>query len=180
MIASLTSKWWVFLVQGVVMFILAILAITQPETVIKFIGAYAIIDGVLKVFSGFGEQPADQSRWPAIIIGVLSIIVGLLIWANPQTTAEFITYAVAAWAVVTGVLLIIWALRLRQEISDEWTLIIVGVLSIIFGFLVFNNVLAGFISLAWIFAVYMIVGGILAIVLAFRLRNIGEQLTVAG
>jgi uncharacterized membrane protein HdeD (DUF308 family) len=179
MVANLASKWWVFLVQGVAMIILAILAFTQPETVIRFIGAYAIIDGVLKIFSGLGEQPDDQSRWPALIIGVLSVIVGLFIWANPSTAATMITYIVAAWAVVVGVLLIIWAIRLRQEISDEWTLIIFGVLSIIFGFLVFNNVLAGMLSLAWIFAIYMIVGGIMSFILGFRIKDLGERLSPA-
>jgi uncharacterized membrane protein HdeD (DUF308 family) len=73
-------------------------------------------------------------------------------------------------------LLIVWALRLREEIGDEWLLIVFGVLSIIFGILVFNNVLAGFLSLAWIFAFYMIVGGIMAIALGFRIKGIGERI----
>jgi len=46
-------------------FILAILAFTQPLTLITFIGIYAVVDGVLKLFSGFGDQPDGQSRWPA-------------------------------------------------------------------------------------------------------------------
>lgn len=175
MVASLASKWWVFPAQGVLMIILAILAFTQPGTVIQFIGAYAIIDGVLKIFSGLGDQPDDRSRWPALLIGVGSVIVGLLIWFNPITAAEFLTYLIAAWAIIVGTLLIVWALRLREEIGDEWLLIIFGVLSIIFGILVFNNVLAGFLSLAWIFAFYMIVGGVMAIALGFRIKSIGER-----
>jgi uncharacterized membrane protein HdeD (DUF308 family) len=179
MVANLASKWWVFLVQGAAMIILAVLAFVQPETVIRFIGAYAIIDGVLKVFSGLGEQPDDQSRWPALIIGVLSVIVGLVIWANPVAAAAMITLIVAAWAVVVGILLILWAIRLRQEISDEWTLIVFGVLSVIFGILVFNNILAGMLSLAWIFAIYMVVGGIMAFILGFRVKELGERLSLA-
>jgi len=54
------------------------------------------------------------------------------------------------------------------------------VLSILFGFLVFNNVLAGIFSLQMIFAIYMVVGGILAIILAFRIKNFGERLGLAG
>ena len=82
MLAALTEKWWVFLAQGVLMIILAVLAFTQPGTLITFIGIYALVEGVLKLFSGIGDQPDGQSRWPALIIGALSILVGLWILAN--------------------------------------------------------------------------------------------------
>ena len=132
------------------------------------------------MFSGLGNQPDDQSRWPALIIGVLSIIVGVVIWANPGIAALTLTYLIAAWGVVVGVLVIIWAIRLRQEISDEWLLITFGVLSIIFGVLVFANVQAGYLTLQWIFGIFAIVGGILAIILSFRIRTIGERLAVVS
>ena len=179
-IATLTKKWWVFLVQGIVMILLAILAFSQPALLISFIGAYIVIDGGLKFFSGFGPQPADQSRWPALIIGAIGIIVGALIWMNPGFTAQIVTYLIAAWAVVVGVLLVLWGWRFREVISTEWLLIALGILSIVFGFLVFGNVQAGFFTLQLIFGTYMIVGGIVAIVLAFQVRSIGVKLGAVG
>jgi uncharacterized membrane protein HdeD (DUF308 family) len=179
-IASLTKKWWVFLVQGLVMIGLAILAFTQPATLIRFIGAYALIDGALKMISGLGPQPANQSRWPALIIGGLSVIVGAVIWVNPQLAGQVVTYVIAAWAVVVGVLLVLWGLRLRQAISGEWLLITLGILSLLFGILVFGNVEAGYLSLQLIFAIYMVAGGILAILLAFRVRGVGVRIGAVG
>jgi len=179
MVAALASRWWVFVVQGIVMILLAIAAINDPTILVTLLGAYAVVDGALKIFSGLGDQPDDQSRWPALIIGVLSVLAGVWMLANRETAIQVLAYLIAAWAVVVGVLLIIWALRLRQEISDEWLMILFGVLSIIFGFLVFNNVLAGVLSLAWIFAIYMIVGGIMSIILGFRIRGLGERLLAA-
>jgi uncharacterized membrane protein HdeD (DUF308 family) len=179
MLAALAAKWWVFLVQGVLMIILAILAFTQPGTLITFIGIYALIEGVLKLFSGIGDQPDGQSRWPALIIGAISILVGLWILANRLLAVEALAYLIAAWAIAVGVLLIVWAIRLRQEMSDEWLMIVFGVLSIVFGLLVFNNVIAGVLSLVWIFAIYMVAGGIMAIILSFRIRSIGERLSPA-
>ena len=179
MLAALAAKWWVFLVQGVLMIILAILAFTQPGTLITFIGIYALIEGVLKLFSGIGDQPDGQSRWPALIIGAISILVGLWILANRLLAVEALAYLIAAWSIAVGVLLIVWAIRLRQEMSDEWLMIVFGVLSIVFGLLVFNNVIAGVLSLVWIFAIYMVAGGIMAIILSFRIRSIGERLSPA-
>lgn len=179
-IASLTKKWWVFLVQGIVMILLAILAFSQPALLISFIGAYIAIDGGLKLFSALGPQPADQSRWPAIVIGAIGIVVGALIWLNPGLTAQVVTYLVAAWAVVVGILLVLWGWRFREVISTEWLLIALGILSIVFGFIVFGNVQAGFFTLQLIFGTYMIVGGIVAIILSFQVRHVGVQLGAVG
>jgi len=176
MLAALASRWWVFAVQGVFMIILAILVFTQPSLLITLIGAYAVVDGVLRIFSGLGDQSADQSRWVALIGGAVSLIAGIWMLANREAAITTIGYLIAAWAIVVGALVIVWAIRLREEISDEWLMLIFGVLSIIFGLLVFNNVLAGFISLSWIFAIYMVVGGILSILVGFRIRDFGQRL----
>jgi uncharacterized membrane protein HdeD (DUF308 family) len=179
MVAALSKKWWGFLAQGIIMIILGFLAVTRPETLITFIGLYAIVEGVQKFFSGFGEFPEGESRWLVWMIGLFSLLAGIVVLINPALSAEVITYVIAAWAIVVGILIIAWAIRLRQEIPDEWVLIVLGVLSIVFGILVFNNVLVGYLTLTWIFAIYMIIGGILAIILGFRLRGIGESIGVA-
>jgi uncharacterized membrane protein HdeD (DUF308 family) len=115
-----------------------------------------------------------------LVIGALSIFVGAIIWLNPGLTAEVVTYLVAAWAVVVGVLLIVWGWRLRQEISTEWLLILLGILSLVFGILVLANVQAGFYSLQLIFAIYMAVGAALAILLALQIRNVGVRIGAVG
>jgi uncharacterized membrane protein HdeD (DUF308 family) len=64
----------------------------------------------------------------------------------------------------------------REEIDNEWWLIISGVLAIIFGILVFQNVLAGILTIAWVFGIFAIVAGILSIALAFRVRDFGTKI----
>lgn len=177
MLATFASKWWLFLAQGIVMILLAVLAFTQPWTIIGFVGAYAIIDGVLKLIAAFTRpEEGGRGRWPALIIGVVSIIAGLIIWFNPVFAASILVYVIAAWAIAVGILLILWAIRLREELSDEWTMLLLGALSILFGILAFANVRDGLLALRSIFAAYMVVGGILAIALALRMRGLGERL----
>ena len=178
MVRAIASRWWVFLAQGVVMILLAILAIAQPETIITFLGAYAIIDGVLKLFSGFSDQPDDQSRWTTLLIGALSVIAGLIFITRPAFAASVLTYVIALWAIVIGALVLVWAFRLREEIQDEWLLIIFGVLSILFGVIAVANVSEGVLALRTIFIIYMLLGGVLAIALAFRIKSIGERLAM--
>lgn len=171
MLQTLAKNWWVFLAQGIIMIALSYLTFAQPAMVIQLIGIYALVEGASKFLSGIGPQPGDRSRWPALVIGGVSVAVGAIIVANPGPVAEIMLYLIASWAVVVGVLLVIWGIRLREEISDEWLLIILGVISLLFGILTLANASVGFMTLQWLFGTFMAAGGALAIGLAFRLRS---------
>jgi uncharacterized membrane protein HdeD (DUF308 family) len=173
---ELAKKWWVLALRGVILIVLGLLAFVNPLVWITFVGVYMLVDGVAMLFAGFGNQPDGQSRWPLIIIGVLGIIAGIIVLVNPTLGGVTLTIVIAAWAIVTGILEIISAIRLREEIDNEWWLIITGVLAIIFGILVFQNVLAGILTISWVFGVFAIVAGILSIALAFRVRDFGTKI----
>jgi uncharacterized membrane protein HdeD (DUF308 family) len=98
-----------------------------------------------------------------------------LLW-NPVLGGLTLTYVIAIWAIIGGILTIISALRLREEIDNEWWLVLSGVLGIIFGILVFQNVLAGFLAIAAVFGVFAVLMGILSIVLSFRVRDFGKSI----
>ena len=173
---ELAKKWWVLLVRGILLIIAGLLAFVSPVTWVIFVGVYMLFDGMSFLLAGFGDQPGGQSRWPLIIIGVLGLLAGLIILWNPELGGITLTYVIAAWAIVTGILTIISALRLREEIDNEWWLVLSGVLAIIFGILVFQNVLAGVLTIAWVFGIFAIVVGILSIALSFRVRDFGTRI----
>ena len=177
---ELAKKWWVLLVRGILLIIIGILAFINPVTFVIFIGAYLLVDGFGLVIAGLGDEPPGQSRWPLLIVGILSLVAGFLVLWNPGVGFLTITYVVAAWAVVGGILTVISAIRLREEIDNEWWLIISGVLAVIFGVLVFtsgiNGAVAGGLAIATVFGVFAILVGILSIVLAFRVRDFGTRI----
>jgi uncharacterized membrane protein HdeD (DUF308 family) len=78
---------------------------------------------------------------------------------------------VAAWALVTGLLQIGTALRLRKQLTGEWALLGNGVLSVLFGVLLLLAPLLGTLVLSCWIGAYAFAFGILLAVLAFRLRR---------
>ena len=62
----------------------------------------------------------------------------VILW-EPALGGITLTYVIAAWAIIGGILTIISALRLREEIDNEWWLVLSGILAIIFGILVFTG-----------------------------------------
>jgi uncharacterized membrane protein HdeD (DUF308 family) len=177
---ELAKKWWVLLIRGFLLILIGVLTFIAPATFAIFVGAYMLVDGFAMLVSGFGDQPAGQSRWPELIIGILGVIAGFLLLFYPQIGLLTLTYVIAAWALVTGILTIIAAVRLREEITNEWWLIISGVLAILFGGLVFvggeQGVVAGGWAIATVFGIFAVLVGILSIVLAFRVRDFGTRI----
>ena len=173
---ELAKKWWVLLLRGILLIIIGLLAFVSPLVWVTFVGIYVLVDGITMLMSGFSDQPAGQSHWPLVILGVLGLIAGLLILWNPALGAITLTTIIAVWAVIGGILTIVSALRVREEIDNEWWLVLSGVLAVIFGILAFQNVLAGFLSIAWVFGIFAIVVGILSIALALRVRDFGTRI----
>ena len=104
---ELAKKWWVLLIRGILLIIIGLLAFVSPLTWVIFVGIYILIDGITMLLSGFSDQPAGQSRWPLLILGVLGLIAGLIILWDPELGGVTLTYVIAGWAVVGGVLTII-------------------------------------------------------------------------
>jgi uncharacterized membrane protein HdeD (DUF308 family) len=177
---ELAKKWWVLLVRGILLILIGILAFVNPLTWITFIGVYTLIEGVSMLWAGISNDPPMERRWPFILIGILSILAGIYILARPVIAGITLTIVIAAWAIIIGVLEIIQAIRLREEIDNEWWLILSGALAVIFGVLVFaggeQGVLAGALAIATVFGVFAILAGIFSIALSLRVRSFGEKI----
>ena len=105
----------------------------------------------------------------------MSIAAGVVTFALPGLTALVLLYTIAAWALVTGVLEIIAAVRLRKEITNEWWLVAGGVLSVLFGLSLMVFPGPGALAVVLWIGAYAIVFGILLVALAFRLRSMKQR-----
>ena len=97
----------------------------------------------------------------------------------PGLTALALLYFIAAWEIVTGILLILGAIQLRRIIENEWVMILSGAASIVFGLILVIFPGAGALSLVWMIGAYSIAFGILLLALAFRLRGIPREPTTS-
>lgn len=178
MLEILSKNWWTFLVRGIIAVIFGLAALIWPSltigTLVIVFGAYVVVDGIFAIVDGFTSRDSNDRWWVEILIGIAGIVAGGWAMAFPGLTAIGMMYFIAAWWLVTGVLQIILAIRVRKEITNEWMLILSGALSAILGvvFLLFPG--SGALSLIWVVGIYAIFFGILLIVLAFKLRGMGD------
>lgn len=169
------QNWWAAVIRGVVAIIFGILAIIHPGftfvILVLLFGAYALVDGIFAIISAI-QQHAEHGRlWGTLLEGIAGIVLGLLTFFFTFAAAAAAVFVIGAWAIVTGILELVAAVRLRQVIEGEFWLGLAGVASIIFGIVIFLNPAAGMAAIGTIIGVYALIFGIILIALGLRLRS---------
>jgi len=180
MLAQMANNWlWVAL-RGVLAILFGIVAFVLPGltfvVLVIWFGAYAFVDGIFTVIAAIMNRTKNDRWWVLLLEGLLGIVVGILTFLQPGITGAALVYLIAAWAIITGVLEVIAAIRLRQEIQGEFWLALTGVLSVIAGIAMFLFPDTGAIAIVWIIGAYALLFGIMLLVLAFRLRGMKDRM----
>jgi len=179
---AIGCMWWLPLLRGIFLLILGGYALFRPgmtaAVLTQVIGIFLIADGVLAILAGIvGDVP---SRVWTIVRGVLAILIGIFVFANPVlvagVTATALLYVLAFTAIVVGCMEIFAGIRDRKEIEGEGWLILGGVLTVIFGVLLLIAPLSFGMLVVRILGIFAILSGISLIIFAFRLRGFGKKL----
>jgi uncharacterized membrane protein HdeD (DUF308 family) len=160
--------------RGIIALLFGVVALMLPVSafwalVIAF-GAYALIDGVSALISALMRRNRDGRGWLAVE-GIAGITVGIITFVWPGTTAVALIALVSAWALITGALKIVLAIRLRKVIRGEWLLALSGAASIVLAVLIMATPLTATLALIWALGIYAIVLGGLMIALSVRVRQ---------
>ncbi len=177
MIQLLAKNWWAVELRGALTFLFGLLALFLPAitlgALVIVFGIYAFAEGIVLLVMSFNRQKA-QHWWITLFQGLVGIGAGIVTFAWPGITAFALLLIIAFWALVTGVLEIIGAIRLRKEIKGEWLLVLSGILSLIFALVLLFNPAAGAIALVWVIGLYAVIFGILLMVLGIRMHRLAE------
>jgi uncharacterized membrane protein HdeD (DUF308 family) len=180
MLDTLTRYWWVVTVRGVSAVLFGLIALIWPSITVTVLvllfGAYSLVDGVSTLASAaFGRPRATAANriW-LVLSGVAAIFVGVVTFFWPSATALVLLWLIAGWAVVTGVMELMAAIRLRKEIQGEWMLAVSGILSILFGVVLILWPEAGALTLILFIGGFAVVFGLALLALGVRLRRISR------
>jgi uncharacterized membrane protein HdeD (DUF308 family) len=182
---TLAQNWWLLALRGLAAIIFGILAFIWPAITLLglmiLFGAFALVNGVLSLVLA-AKAPKGYPRFGTLILGgILGIIAGIVTFFWPALTAAGLLILIAAWAILTGILEIIAAIKLREVITGEWLFVLAGLASVVFGVVLLLLPGPGALALVWLIGAYAIVWGVLLLILAFKLRRfVREILTPAA
>jgi uncharacterized membrane protein HdeD (DUF308 family) len=175
---GLARWWWTFIVRGVLAILFGVLAFFAPTygiaILVGLFAAWAIIDGVGNLIAGIRTRGQDRSWWLEVLEGLVSVAAGVIAILLPDYAAQVLVLIIAAWAVLTGAIEIVMAIRLRRVIDNEVWMALAGAASILFGVILVLFPAAGALSLVWLIGSFAIAFGVFLIILGWRLRGIHE------
>jgi uncharacterized membrane protein HdeD (DUF308 family) len=85
----------------------------------------------------------------------------------------FLIYLIAFWAMFFGINGIVTGIRLRKEVNHEWSMILGGFVSTLFGILLLVSPMMSAMTLVWLIAVFAVADGIILIFLSFKVKKFG-------
>ena len=172
--AALARNWWALVIRGVIAVAFGVAALVAPgvvaATLVLVFGAYALVDGVFAIAASLLAW-SRHARWGLLALeGAVGIAAGAGAWAYPGLAIVVFITLLAAWAVITGGLMFAAAFQLDLD-HGNWMMGLGGLVSILWGVLLWTWPIAG----AWVltiwFGAYALLFGVAMIALGLRLRR---------
>lgn len=173
MSALLAQNWWAIALRGVFAIMFGIIALLMPgvtlAALVLLFAVYMLVDGIFAIVAGV-RAARRHERWGALLLeGVADLIASAIAFLWPLVTVLAFVILMAAWAIVSGALLLTAAFRLHVT-HGKWLMGFGGVVSIVWGVLLLAWPIAGAVVLTLWMGAYALVFGVTLLVLAFRLR----------
>jgi len=174
---ALRRNWWTFVLRGVCAILFGFFAWFWPGlTLLALIltwATLACINGVTTLVSAFARD-GHEPRWILLLEGGVSLLAGLAALFYPRVVASLFLYLLAAWAILSGVVEVVAAYRLRNEIRGEFWLGFAGVLSLLFGMMLVLRPGAGALTIVWLIASYTVLFGVVLIAWGMHLKRLND------
>jgi uncharacterized membrane protein HdeD (DUF308 family) len=177
MIVFEVPDWRMLALRGLAAIAFGVLALVWPGLTLWALvilwGAFAMADGILTLVAVATKAPATRARpWLYVAQGLVGVAIGIITFVWPGITALALLFVIAAWAMISGVLQLMAAIRLRHLIEGEWLLGLIGALSVLFGIFLVITPGSGALVITWLIGWYAVVVGILQLLVAWRIRKL--------
>jgi uncharacterized membrane protein HdeD (DUF308 family) len=173
---SVREHWKLFLVEGIVLVILGVLAIVVPPlatiAVAIFIGWLFLISGIAGLITTFGARHAPGFWW-SLLSAVLGVAAGVVLLGWPLSGAVSLTLLLIVFFTIEGVISIMYALEHKRELSGQWGWMLVsGIIDLVLAAMIFAG-LPG--TAAWalglLVGINLLFGGTSMIAMALHARS---------
>ncbi len=167
-----------FIALGIILILLGLLAwldvvaATIASTLI--IGVLLIVAGGVQLAHAFAHREiATAGRWFSALIGLLYILGGIAIIAEPIAGSLLLTAFLAACLIVAGITRLIWA-GSHRRLRGWWGLLLSGAVTLLVGVLIYLSLpWSGLWALGTLVAIELVIGGVSALSFGLALRRVG-------
>ncbi len=174
--AIIGRNWWLMLFGGIISIIIGIVAVAWPQATVFVIAVlfaiYLIISGIFEFVRGFATGLTGGMRALLFITGVLSVIIGLLMFRSAFQAVEVL-------GILVGIAFLFRAFGTFFLAADDkngrgWN-IFFGIILLIAGIVLLAWPVTSIVTLAWVIGIWLIVIGIFEIIGSFMLKSAAKK-----
>jgi uncharacterized membrane protein HdeD (DUF308 family) len=175
---QLTKMRWALGLNGVLAIAVGVVILVWPGISLYaltiLVGAYALATGVVGLYYSFTAEAKGERGW-LVFSSLLGIAVGVVVLVWPNISALALLYVIGIYAVALGVIAVVGAFWLPIDGGDTALMILSGLVSIVFGIVIFAKPGAGALVTLALIAAFALVTGITEIVVAIGGKRLVES-----
>jgi uncharacterized membrane protein HdeD (DUF308 family) len=169
-------RWarWAFVIAGFLSMVAGVIVLDDPENslaaIAVVIGIFLVIDGIVDMLlSAFS---ATDRRALTVLIGVVSIVVGIILIRHPIRSVVAVAMFTGLWLIVAGAVRLAWAFDQRQ--GRLWKLL-VAIVEMVGGIVIVASPGIGVATLAVLVGIALILRGIAVSTAAWLVHQVAED-----
>ena len=175
MMNLLYRKWWVVLLQGILLTVLAIYIFNNPVAVLAGIsvwfGIIILAAGLLGMIAWLASDRRDREVMSLVWSG-LTTAFGLLMLLNLLATMKTLTVIFGVWMLLTGVLLAGAGWKLTKLHSMGWAMVLAGLLSVVAAGMMISNIGTAAVGISTLLGLQVLLTGLALMLLGFAKKAV--------
>jgi uncharacterized membrane protein HdeD (DUF308 family) len=180
MSATLTRKWWLILIQGILLILLSFYIFTHPVAVLAslsfWFGLAVLLAGIIGVAAWISTEKSDRENI-SLFWSLATAVFGILLLLNLLVTMTTIAVIFGIWILLTGIQLIQLGWSIQKQNSNGLILIIAGVLSIIIAIMMIFNIGTAAVGISVLLGFQVLIAGIGLVIFAFVKKRLIKRIT---
>ena len=173
-VPQIARNWWMFALLGVICVATGIAAIVWPDITLLALGIifgiYLLIAALIEIIDAIFGPPGGRAI--SAILGIVALIAGVICIRRPGESLLAIVIVVGVYLIAEGVIRVVRAFEVHE--GRGW-MIGLGLLDAVVGIVILAWPKIGLVTLAILFAVTMLLRGVFAIVVGFKLRGLRHE-----
>jgi uncharacterized membrane protein HdeD (DUF308 family) len=168
-----TSAWWLFLVIGLVAIAAGVIVLLKPEdslsTLAVVSGIFVLANGIFDIAVSFSSR--TPNRGLAALMGVLSVVIGVLLIRHPIGGVLFVALLLGIWLIAVGVVRFVEAF----DTDHRFWGIVVALIEMAAGIVIVATPPIGFATLALLVGIAFIVNGVALFALGWMMHSVRHE-----
>lgn len=167
------------MIKGLILILLSLIILTNPERTITTISIYMgislILTGIVLIFIS-SELKNKLDNWTMRLAeGLLDVVFGFFLLAHPDVSTAIVPLLIGFWVIFYGVIMLAGSFQFNERMRfSQRAVMLVAIITIIIGFIIAYNPTITIVSISVLIGAPILVIGLANIFFGINMKNLDQ------